>query len=77
MTVKKLLNVGPDLDRLEKHRAKYIRCFADCKKVLDIGCGRGVFLELLKKHNIEGEGVDKEEEIYLSLVKNSTSSKSF
>lgn len=36
----------------------YVRYFKKCKNVLDIGCGRGEFLELLKDNKIKGSGID-------------------
>lgn len=42
-----------------KERQKmYIPYFLNCVNVLDIGCGRGEFLELLKEHGITAKGVD-------------------
>ena len=41
----------------------FIKYFAECRKVLDIGCGRGEFLELLKEHGIEGFGIDSDEDM--------------
>lgn len=42
-----------------KNRQKmYIPYFKDCGRVLDIGCGRGEFLELLKENDINAMGVD-------------------
>jgi len=37
---------------------QYIPYFIGKQKVIDLGCGRGEFLELLKEHQIEGIGVD-------------------
>ena len=36
----------------------YIPYFKDCRRVLDLGCGRGEFLELLKELDVTGSGVD-------------------
>ena len=36
----------------------YLKYFKDKKNVLDLGCGRGEFLELLKESNINAIGVD-------------------
>lgn len=36
----------------------YAPYFKDCRKVLDIGCGRGEFLELLKGQGVAAVGVD-------------------
>jgi len=40
----------------------YLPYFAGCKRVLDIGCGRGEFLEAIRAQGIEGEGIDLSEE---------------
>lgn len=50
--------------RGEKHEIKlqfqqYIDMVIDREPVIDIGCGRGEFLELLKENNIQGYGIDK------------------
>jgi O-antigen chain-terminating methyltransferase len=36
----------------------YLPYFAECKQVLDIGCGRGEFLELLREAGISARGID-------------------
>lgn len=36
----------------------YLSYFQNCKNVVDIGCGRGEFLELLQENQIEAIGVD-------------------
>jgi SAM-dependent methyltransferase len=38
-----------------------VRFFKDCKRVLDLACGPGFFLELLKEAGIEAVGVDRNE----------------
>lgn len=38
--------------------AHYIPFFSGCRQVLDVGCGRGEFLELLREHGIYGVGLD-------------------
>jgi len=35
-----------------------IKIFKNCNNVIDIGCGKGYFLELLKNHHIGGYGID-------------------
>lgn len=45
-------------DLIKDRQKKYVRWFKDCKSVLDIACGRGEFLELLKQEKINAEGVD-------------------
>lgn len=43
---------------VKKHQSIFLRFFSGCKGVLDIGCGRGEFLELLTERGIGCEGVD-------------------
>ena len=38
--------------------APCVSLFADAANVLDIGCGRGEFLALLREHGVTGQGVD-------------------
>ncbi len=56
-----------DMEKFEKemrgvdqtqHFKDYIEFFKGKKNVLDLGCGSGEFLQLLKKHDIGGYGVD-------------------
>nr|3DLI_A Chain A, methyltransferase [Archaeoglobus fulgidus]3DLI_B Chain B, methyltransferase [Archaeoglobus fulgidus]3DLI_C Chain C, methyltransferase [Archaeoglobus fulgidus] len=42
---------------------RYIPYFKGCRRVLDIGCGRGEFLELCKEEGIESIGVDINEDM--------------
>lgn len=47
-----------------KERLKtYLPFFAPQKNVLDLGCGRGEFLSILKENGIEAEGVDINEQM--------------
>jgi SAM-dependent methyltransferase len=39
-------------------QTKYARMFKHGDSVLDLGCGSGVFLELLRDHGVRGIGVD-------------------
>ena len=48
---------GSEEDIKGRHRA-YVECFQDASLVLDIGCGRGEFLELLAEAGIKARGVD-------------------
>lgn len=41
----------------------YVKFFQGCQKVLDIGCGRGAFLELLRENGIRAYGIDVDEEM--------------
>jgi len=48
---------GSEEDVKERQR-KYLEHFRGAEEVLDIGCGRGEFLELLREANINARGVD-------------------
>jgi SAM-dependent methyltransferase len=52
-----------DLDYIRMLQRPRVRFFKDCKKVLDLACGPGVFLELLKEAGIDAVGVDRNETI--------------
>jgi len=43
---------------IKERQSVFLPYFSGCKKVLDIGCGRGEFLELLKENGIKGVGID-------------------
>jgi len=45
-------------EEIKKRQAHYIEYFRGRQNVLDIGCGRGEFLELLAENGIKGRGVD-------------------
>lgn len=45
---------------LKKHQAIFLDYFRGCHNVLDIGCGRGEFLELLRDRGIQCRGVDND-----------------
>lgn len=47
---------------VKKSQQIYLDYFRDRKHVLDVGCGRGEFLELMKEHGIMGYGVDAYEQ---------------
>jgi O-antigen chain-terminating methyltransferase len=44
--------------RIQDHFKDYVPYFAGCRNVLDIGCGRGEFLQLLQSANIPATGID-------------------
>lgn len=52
---------GPE-EMVMKRQRVYIPYFENKKNVLDIGCGRGEFLQLLKVNNVEAAGIDINEE---------------
>jgi len=47
-------------EEIKKRQLAFLLYFEKCSHVLDIGCGRGEFLEILKDHNIGGIGVDSD-----------------
>ncbi|MDA8233796.1 MAG: class I SAM-dependent methyltransferase [Clostridia bacterium] len=50
----------------EKHKEiynSYFQYLRGCSNVLDIGCGRGVFLEHLKESGINGYGIDSDKKL--------------
>lgn len=48
--------------QIKQNQNQYIKYFENKSNVLDIGCGRGEFLELLAKNNINCKGIDVYEE---------------
>lgn len=38
----------------------YVPMFANCARVLDVGCGEGQFIELLQSEGVEGLGIDSD-----------------
>jgi len=49
---------GPE-DEIKKQQERYLTYFRKGGKVLDLGCGRGEFLDLLQKYGVEGAGIDE------------------
>ncbi len=45
-------------EAIKKVQEQYIGYFTGRKNVLDLGCGRGEFLELLRDHDIDATGVE-------------------
>ena len=43
---------------IKQLQTAFVQYFMGCNNVLDIGCGRGEFLELLREKGIEGHGID-------------------
>ncbi len=54
---------------IKDRQRQYIPYFKDCKNVVDVGCGRGEFLELLKENDISAKGVDTYDE-FVEYCKN-------
>ncbi len=51
------LHRGNRKEIMERQKG-YLPYFQGCRNVLDIGCGRGEFLELLRKEGIPAKGID-------------------
>ncbi len=49
-------------DYVRENQRFYVPLFREAGRVLDIGCGRGEFLELLRHHNIPARGIEMSEE---------------
>lgn len=58
-----LEDFGGREETIKRYQSKYVRYLKNAKKVLDVGCGRGYFLDLLKEAGIPGEGIDIEEDM--------------
>jgi SAM-dependent methyltransferase len=50
-------------DTIRKRLESYLPCFDGASDVLDVGCGRGEFLDLLKARGITGRGLDLNHEM--------------
>ena len=46
------------IDEIREKQRVHVPVFAGASDVLDIGCGRGEFLSLLKEHRIRARGID-------------------
>jgi SAM-dependent methyltransferase len=53
-----LYEFGGSEDLVRRTQERFVPFFRHAAPVLDIGCGRGVFLELLRNAGIEGVGID-------------------
>lgn len=58
------------IEEIKKKQSIYIEYFKNCQNVLDIGCGRGEFLTLLRDSHINGKGIDIDEDMILYCKKN-------
>lgn len=52
-------------DVIKARQTEYLPYFTGCNRVVDLGCGRGEFLEMLKDNGIEAQGVDFYDEFVL------------
>jgi len=52
-----------DEEEVKKQQAQFLPYFDKAGKVLDLGCGRGEFLELLQENGIDAQGIDLNEQM--------------
>lgn len=50
--------VGGELEVVRKLHRQFVPVFRECRDILDVACGRGIFLELLRDAGIPAWGVD-------------------
>ena len=50
------------IQRIRETQECYVKYFIGCENVIDLGCGRGEFLELLNENGVDAHGVDLYEE---------------
>jgi SAM-dependent methyltransferase len=50
---------------ITQRQLAFLPYFENCSRVLDIGCGRGEFLDILKDHGIGGIGVDSDPDMVI------------
>lgn len=53
---------GPE-DQIKARQSRLVTFFSGKSNVLDIGCGRGEFLELLRENQIKAQGIDADEDM--------------
>ena len=52
---------GPE-PQIREHQQRYVAKFAGASNVLELGCGRGEFLDVARESGIEAHGIDQNEE---------------
>ncbi len=57
-------------EEIKQRQLVFLEYFKNCKNVLDIGCGRGEFMSLLKENGITIKGIDINEDMILFCKKN-------
>lgn len=53
------------LEHVRRHQSRYLRYFEGRSNVVDLGCGRGEFLELLAERGVDCYGVEADLDMYL------------
>ena len=54
-----------DPEHVKRHQSRYLRYFEGRSNVVDVGCGRGEFLELLAERGVECYGIEADLDMYL------------
>lgn len=49
-------------ESIKRSFERYVPLFRDCSSILDLGCGRGEFLELMREAGVSARGIDLNEE---------------
>ena len=57
-----------DRTLIRERQTDYLKLFMGRNDVLDVGCGRGEFLQLLREHGMTGRGVDLNHEMVAECV---------
>jgi len=52
-----------DVEDIYNAQKRYLTYFVGCKRVLDIGCGRGEFLKLLRENGVSPIGIDIDQDM--------------
>jgi SAM-dependent methyltransferase/predicted nucleic acid-binding Zn-ribbon protein len=52
-------------EEVREHQRAYLDCFRDRQPVIDLGCGRGEFLQLMREAGLSARGVDVDTDMVL------------
>jgi SAM-dependent methyltransferase len=52
-------------EEVREHQRAYLDCFQDRQPVIDLGCGRGEFLQLMREAGLSARGVDVDTDMVL------------
>lgn len=50
-------------EHVQRCQQTYLEEFRNCQRILDVGCGRGEFLQVLKDAGVSARGIDSSEEL--------------